>query len=219
MINHLQTDNRSKLEERLQTPQIVAAAADLTRHILDSLPDRLAHSRGVARRAQFLTLSVEPHQARLLVAAAWLHDIGYAAGLRETGFHPLDGARHLRAIRWPPAICNLVAHHSGARFVARVLELDRELDAYPFSQDAVSDALTVADQTTGMHGEAMTIEDRMHDMLQRHGPSDMLQRHGPDSANARAHPRREPYLRAAAGRVAKRLDSIGVHTDLAALAA
>jgi hypothetical protein len=70
--------------------------------------------------------------------------------------------------------------------------------------------LTVADQTTGMHGEAMTTEDRMHDMLERHGP---------DSANARAHPRREPYLRAAAGRVAKRLDCIGVHTELAALAA
>jgi hypothetical protein len=35
VINHLQTDNRSKLEERLRTPQIVAAAADLTHHILD----------------------------------------------------------------------------------------------------------------------------------------------------------------------------------------
>jgi hypothetical protein len=210
VINHLQTDNRSKLEERLQTPQIVLAAADLTHHILNAEPDRLAHSRGVARRAQFLTLTVEPHQARLLVAAAWLHDIGYAAGLRKTGFHPLDGAWHLRAIGWPPAICNLVAHHSGARFVARVLDLDGELNAYPFSQDHVSDALTVADQTTGMHGEAMNTEDRM---------SAMLERHGPDSANARAHHQREPYLRAAADRVAKRLDSIAVHTELAAVAA
>jgi hypothetical protein len=49
--------------------------------------------------------------------------------------------------------------------------------------------------------------------------SDMLERHGPDSANARAHPQREPYLRAAADRVAKRLGSIGVHTELAAVAA
>jgi HD domain len=210
VINHLQTDNRSKLEERLRTPQIVAAAADLTHHILDSLPDRLAHSRGVSRRAQFFTLTVEPDQAPLLVAAAWLHDIGYAAALRETDFHPLDGARHLRAIGWPPPICNLVAHHSGARFVAPVLQLDGELDDYPFSEDPVSDALTVADQTTGMHGEAMTTEDRM---------SDMLERHGPDSANARAHPQREPYLRAAASRVAGRLDSIGVHAELAAIAA
>jgi hypothetical protein len=210
VINHLQTDNRSKIEERLQKPHMVAAAADLTHDILDAVPDRLAHSQGVARRAQLLTLTVEPHQAGLLVAAAWLHDIGYAPGLRDTDFHPLDGARHLRAIGWPPAICNLVAHHSGARFVARVRKLDRELDAYPFSEDAVSDALTTADQTTGMHGEAMLPEARMRDMLERHGP---------DSANALAHPQREPYLRAAAGRVTGRLDSIGVHTELAAIAA
>ena len=210
MSNHLQTDNRSKIEERLQTPQMVAAAADLTHDILDAVPDRLAHSEGVARRAQFLTLTVEPHQARLLVAAAWLHDIGYAPGLRDTGFHPLDGARHLRAIGWPPSICNLLAHHSGARFVARVRKLDRELDAYPFSEDVVSDALTVADQTTGMHGETMLPEERMRDMLERHGP---------DSANTLAHPQREPYLRAAAGRVARRLDRIGVQTALAVVAA
>jgi len=94
------------------TPQLVAAAADLTHDILDAVPDRLANSRGVAHRAHFLTLTVEPHQAQLLVAAAWLHDIGYAPRLRDSGFHPLDGARHLRAIGWPPAICNLVAHHS-----------------------------------------------------------------------------------------------------------
>jgi hypothetical protein len=68
--NHLQTDNRSKIEARLQTPQLVVAAADLTHDILDAVPDRLAHSRGVAHRAQFLTVTVEPHQARLLVAAA-----------------------------------------------------------------------------------------------------------------------------------------------------
>ena len=210
MSNHLQTDNRRKIEQRLQTPHMVVAAADLTHYILDAVPDRLAHSQGVAERAQFLTLTVEPHQARLLVAAAWLHDIGYAPALRDTGFHPLDGARHLRAIGWPPAICNLVAHHSGARFVARVRKLDRELDAYPFSEDAVSDALTTADQTTGPRGEVMTTEERMRDMLERHGP---------DSANALAHPQREPYLRAAAGRVTRRLDSIGVHTALAATAA
>jgi hypothetical protein len=32
------------------------------------------------------------------VAAAWLHDIGYAPAIAEsgTGFHPLDGARYLR---------------------------------------------------------------------------------------------------------------------------
>jgi HD domain len=195
---HLQAEkNAIQTDERLQNPQMVAIAADLTQHILDSDPDRLAHSKAAARRAEFLTLTVEPECAALLVAAAWLHDIGYAPRLRDTGFHPIDGARHLQIIGWPPAICNLVAHHSGARFVASILHLDRQLEAYPFSQDAVSDALTVADQTIGPKGQAMTLDERM---------SDMLKRHGPDSPNALAHPQREPYIRAAAMRVAARLE-------------
>ena len=211
MSNHLQTDNKwSEIDERLLRPQMVAAAADLTDHILASCPERLAHSRAVARRARFLALTVEPQCAPLLVAAAWVHDIGYAPCLRESGFHPLDGARYLRRISWPPEICNLVAHHSGARFVASVLELESQLGQYPFTQDAVSDALTVADQTTGPHGEAMNTEERM---------SDMLRRHGPDSANAVAHQLRQPYLRAAATRVHERLESMGVHTELTAAAA
>ncbi len=202
MSHRLQAEeNAIQTDERLQLPQMVAVAADLTRYLLDSDPDRLAHSQAVARRAEFLTLAVQPEYAPLLVAAAWLHDIGYAPGLRDTGFHPIDGARHLQTIGWPPAICNLVAHHSGARFVARILHLDRELEAYPFSQDAVSDALTVADQTIGPKGQAMTLDERM---------SDMLKRHGPDSPNAKAHPLREPYILAAATRVARRLEHCGV---------
>jgi putative nucleotidyltransferase with HDIG domain len=197
----LQTVKTDEIDRRLQTSPIVAVAARLTRHLLDAVPDRLTHSQAVAARAEFFTLTVAPEDADLLVAAAWLHDIGYAPDLRDTGFHPLDGARHLHNIGWPPAICNLVAHHSGARYVAQALNLGRELYAYPFSASAVSDALTVADQTTGLRGEPVTVEGRMRDMLKRHGPH---------SANARAHPQRERYIRAAASRVANRLDSCGV---------
>jgi hypothetical protein len=47
----------------------------------------------------------------------------------------------------------------------------------------------------------MTVEQRM---------SDMLRRHGPNSPNALAHPLRERYIRAAATRVAERLRSHGM---------
>ena len=201
MANHLQAEKTSQVDEGLQTPQMVASAADLTRSVLYFNPDRLAHSQAAARRAELLALAVDRESAPLLVAAAWLHDIGYAPGLRDTGYHPIDGARYLQSLGWPPAICNLVAHHSGARFVATVLQLDRQLDPYPFSQDAISDALTVADQTTGPRGEAMTVEQRM---------SDMLRRHGPNSPNALANPLRERYIRSAATRVAERLERRGV---------
>ena len=43
--------------------------------------------------------------------------------------------------------------------------------------------------------------------------SDMLRRHGPNSPNALAHPLREPYIRAAAARVAERLESRGENRD------
>jgi putative nucleotidyltransferase with HDIG domain len=190
-----------EVQEWFQTPQMVGVAGDLAWYLLESDPDRGAHSQAVARRAELLTLAVDPDYALLLVAAAWLHDIGYALGLRDTGFHPIDGARYLHTIGWPPAICNLVAHHSGARFVAKVLQLDKQLDPYPFSQDALSDALTVADQTTGPRGQAMTVDERL---------SDMLKRHGPESPNALAHAQREPYIRAAATRVAERLERKGI---------
>jgi hypothetical protein len=157
------------IDGRLPAPEIVAAAADLTRHMLNADPKRLKHSEAVARRAD-----LSPSRRPVVRTAFGRRCLGtrhrYAPALRDTGFHPIDSARYLQSIGWPPALCNLVAHHSGARFVARVLKLDRELNAYPFSQDAVSDALTVADQTIGLHGEQVTLEERMSDMLHRHGP-------------------------------------------------
>ena len=32
----------------------------------------------------------------VVAAAAWLHDLGYAATISRTGFHPIDGAEYLR---------------------------------------------------------------------------------------------------------------------------
>jgi hypothetical protein len=65
----------------------------------------------------------------------------------------------------------------------------------------VADALTIADQTIGPNGKSLSLDERMRDMLERHGP---------DSASARAHPQREPYLRAAFERVSRRLRYAGV---------
>jgi putative nucleotidyltransferase with HDIG domain len=170
-------------------------ARDLAHVLLDDLPERWHHTIGVTRRAEELAGTVD-EDPNLLVAAAWLHDIGYAKSVRDTGFHPLDGARHLDRLHWPARISALVAHHSGARFVARALGLGGAVDAYPLEQSPLSDALTYADQTVGPAGRRMTIGQRMADMIQRHG------RHSP---NARVHHVREPYLLAVAGRVEARL--------------
>ena len=51
-----------------------------------SRPRRWRHVRSVARRARWAAKQLSLSDA--LVAAAWLHDIGYAPDLVETGFHP-----------------------------------------------------------------------------------------------------------------------------------
>src|SRR5215469_9740250 len=104
----------------------VDEAAELARTMLaEALPRRWRHVRSVARRARWsakrLALSED------LVAAAWLHDIGYAPELAETGFHPLDGARYLRRVGVDGQVVSLVAYHSCARMEADARGLGAEL--------------------------------------------------------------------------------------------
>jgi len=134
-----------------------------------------------------------------VIAAAWLHDIGYAAPLRCSTFHPLDGAWYLREHAWPEQLAGLVAHHSAARFVAADRGLAGPMADFPaarFAAGAVADALTYADQTTGPDGQVMDVEVRM---------AEMLRRHGPDSPNARVHTQRGPVILAAVRRTEQRL--------------
>ncbi|GHJ49221.1 metal-dependent phosphohydrolase, HD subdomain protein [Catellatospora sp. TT07R-123] len=174
----------------------LASAARTAELLLRDLPERWAHTAGVAHRAAQLSASVAAADRELLVAAAWLHDIGYHTELAETGFHPLDGASWLHRQGWPEPVCALVAHHSGARFAASARGLTRELARYPFEVSPVTDALTYADQTVGPYGRPMAVADRM---------AEVLARHGADSVQARIHHLREPYLLAVAGRVERRL--------------
>ena len=148
------------------------------------------------RAAAIGSVLMSPSEADTLLAAAWLHDIGYVPALQTTGFHPLGGARYLAAHGWPETIIALVAHHSGADYLAAVRGLDRQLADFPPQLGPVDDALTYADQTIGPDGEPMTLDQRI---------AEMLRRHGPDSPNAAANPRREPAVREAVRRVERRL--------------
>ena len=48
------------------------------------------------------------------MGAAWLHDVGYAPEVADTGFHPLDGARYLAGLETDERVVNLVGRHSYA---------------------------------------------------------------------------------------------------------
>ncbi|MFI5494142.1 HDIG domain-containing metalloprotein [Actinoplanes sp. NPDC051859] len=175
----------------VRTPLLATAAREIAYALLGAMGDRWRHTQGVAERAAELAGPLDL-DAEVLVAAAWLHDIGYAAPAVVTGFHPLDGAEHLAARGWPLAIAARVAHHSGARFVAVARGLADRLAAYPYEEGLMSDALTYADQTVGPRGDRVT-------PATRH--AEMLLRHGPESWNGKVDHVRGPYLREVADRV------------------
>jgi hypothetical protein len=135
------------------------------------LPRRWRHVQAVATQAE--RLSRLPDVAgELLVAAAWLHDIGYGPRLASTGFHPLDGARFLRDKGAGDRLASLVAHHSCAVHEARVRGLEEVLVAEFGREDSPTyDALVFCDLTTGPDGEPLTYQARMDEIGQRYGPA------------------------------------------------
>lgn len=179
---------------------LVRDAQALARDALRELRERWSHTVAVARRAEELSVTVAAGDAPVLVAAAWLHDIGYSRRARDTGFHPVDGARLLAANGWPARITGLVAHHSGASYVAGVMGLAEELRAFAHEESAVSDALAYADQTVGPIGERLSIQRRL---------ADARRRHGPDSPQGRVRRAREADLLAVGERVERRLRERG----------
>ena len=136
---------------------------------------RLAHVRGVAAAAQRLDQYFSPETADCLVAAAWLHDIGYAPSVRRTGFHPLDGAVFARSAGFGELVAGLVAFHTGARVEARERGISG-LSAFTEPPCEVLDALTFCDLTTGPDGSAVSAEDRLGDVLERYAPDDPVHR-------------------------------------------
>ena len=159
---------------------------------LEPLATRWAHVRGVAGAAERLVARIDPLEADSLIAAAWLHDVGYAPSLRTTGFHPVDGAVFVRAEGFPAVVVSLVAYHTGAVFEARERGMSETLAEFPEPPDFLLDVLTCADMTTGPDGSPMHPEDRISEILSRYPADDPVHR---------AIERSAPTLLAAAARV------------------
>ncbi|MGW5519054.1 HD domain-containing protein [Nocardia africana] len=171
-------------------------AANLAQEQLHGLPRRLRHVAGVARRAALATEFVD--DSGLLVASAWLHDIGYAPELVVTGFHPVDGAIYLAEIGASDRLCALVANHSCACVEARNrgVPLDWEDE-----ETALRDALWWADMTTTAGGDDTSFDVRVADVYRRYGQDHVVSRSvreaTPDlrAAVARTEDRLRPHVR------------------------
>lgn len=181
-------------------------ARDAAAELLVALPSRWAHVQGVAEVAADVTeqLQIEPE---FVVSAAWLHDIGHAPALVDTGLHALDGARYLRANGWPRQIAEMVAHHSAARVEAEERGLADVLLA-EFPRPTAMDDLELlwyCDMTTGPSGERVSVEDRLQEIRQRYGP---------DALVTRSVDRAADRLVAAVRRVERRLEAASVEVGL-----
>lgn len=184
-------------------PALVARARQLAVGLLQPLPERVQHNEGVASRAAEVAVTVQPADRCLLVAAAWLHDIGYSPLIRHTGFHPVDGGLYLRDHGWDERLASLVAPPLRGPVRPGGQGFGTLMADFLFEDSSASDALTYADQTVGPHGRPMTVPYRI---------AEAIARHGPDSPNALAHVERVPYLLGVADRVEKRVaNHLGAH--------
>jgi len=154
-----------------------AARATAERMLAHALPQRWRHVRAVGQKAERIGSAFSAPDAATLAAAAWLHDVGYAPDLVDTGFHPLDGARWLRSHGAGARVAVLVANHSCALIEASERGLHRMLaDEFPLEHSAVADALIYCDLTTGPDGRSLTVEDRLSEIRARYGVGSMVAR-------------------------------------------
>jgi hypothetical protein len=174
-----------------------AGAQALLIELFEPGADRLAHSLGVGRRAEYVAKALD--RPGLLVSAAYLHDVGYAAPACDTGLHQLDGARYLRLLGAPDDLTSLVAHHTEAIVEAAARGLDAQLrgEFAPPSDSELLDLLTYCDMTTSAQGKLVTVDERFGCIYDRYPPGHLV---------SRSMRRAEPHLRRVVSAVEERLE-------------
>jgi putative nucleotidyltransferase with HDIG domain len=152
------------------------ARAVAAEHLARALPRRWSHVQSVAEQAAAVA-AIVGEDADLLVAAAWLHDVGYAPDVADTGFHPLDGAAYLRRVGAPERLVCLVAHHTCALLEADLRGLADSLDEkYSREDSPTADALWYADLTSGPDGQRLDVHERLAEIQARYGPGNLVTR-------------------------------------------
>jgi len=150
----------------------VEQAQEIARDLVASIEPRWSHLQAVGRLAEELAArkGIPEH----VVAAAWLHDIGYGERINARGFHPLDGAVYLRSVGAPADVVALVAWHTGARYEAAQRGLLRDLEQMPHPAGEDLDAVTMVDLAISPTGEPMLDVDRIGEILTRYEEDDAV---------------------------------------------
>jgi hypothetical protein len=153
----------------------VTDAVDLAAACLSDAGDRWSHVSGVGCAAQALAETCRGVSDGL-ISAAWLHDVGYASQVVDTGCHPIDGARFLMSMDVPVEVVGLVAHHTGAAYEARERGLLAQWKELPTPDAEALDVLTMIDLAVGPSGQPLLDVERVAGILGRYGEEDPVHR-------------------------------------------
>ncbi|SHU64265.1 metal dependent phosphohydrolase [Mycobacteroides abscessus subsp. abscessus] len=152
-------------------------AEDLARRFLaQELPRRWEHTCGVARQVEQLAVDLPEKQKSILIAAAWLHDIGYSTLLVQNEFHPIDGARYAALTKFPAAVVSLIAYHTGAEVEAEERGLSKLLLQIPRPPAGLLEILSCADLCTSPDGKPVDPARRVQEILARYPRSNPVHR-------------------------------------------
>lgn len=155
--------------------ELPAWAARVAASLLGPLGDRWWHTVTAARHAEHIAGALPDVERPLLLAAAWLHDIGYHPALAATGLHHLDGALTLDGLV-PPRLVGLIAHHGAGDAEAELRRTSIALDCFPGEASLLADALDYCDLTAGPDGRPMRPEERIEEVLARYGEGHVVAR-------------------------------------------
>jgi hypothetical protein len=144
-----------------------AEAQALARELLGDIGTRWHHVQTAGAMAARVSVLFDEVEAALLVAAATLHDVGYAPAIAHTGFHPLDGAVFLRTRGMSERLVSLVAHHSEADMLGPAHGVYDLAQRFPRESSLLADALVYADMHAAPDGQVIRAEERLADIARR----------------------------------------------------
>jgi hypothetical protein len=149
-------------------------ARHLAAELLSGAGDRWLHVEMVARTVEHLVPEWEVSGD--VLAAAWLHDIGYAPEVVMTGMHAVDGAAFLDRAGAPTGVVSLVAFHTGAEFEADERGLVDALAQFDRPDQEELDLLILADLVSSPTGDRVAVRDRLEEILKRYEPQHPVHR-------------------------------------------
>ena len=144
-------------------PSIDECHALMARYAM--LPNIVEHSRQVMRVSLVILENLENAAAmnrNLVIAAALLHDITKTRSLSTKERHDTSGGELLRKLGFP-AIAEIVEQH--------VILSNFDCQGSPEEREVVY----YADKRV-MHDRIVTVEERIHDLLQRYGTTEEVRR-------------------------------------------